>query len=291
MTVNRTALGLISGIIRMIRAPNSVMTGLAVITGMLIASKGAWSLELFKRAALGFTTGFMLCAAAMAVNDYYDREIDMINEPERPIPSGLVKPKEAIIVAAILSFLGLVSSAAINIECLAVAVIALAVAIGYATAGKATGAPGNVMVSFCVSLPFIYGGLTLEALDEALFVFASIAFLANMGREVTKGIVDVVGDAARGVKTIAAVYGRVKAAILSAIFYLAAVALSILPWLMRVVSIYYLPAVAVSDLGFIKASFELLRDPSRDTARRVKREGLLWMLIGLIAFIIGTNLH
>ena len=38
----------------------------------------------------GFGTGFMLTAAAMTINDYYDRTIDAINEPTRPIPSGLI---------------------------------------------------------------------------------------------------------------------------------------------------------------------------------------------------------
>ena len=72
------------------------MIGFAVIVGVAFASTrvlGFFLPHLF----YGFITGFMLTAASMAINDYYDREIDAINEPNRPIPSGLNTPKEALV--------------------------------------------------------------------------------------------------------------------------------------------------------------------------------------------------
>ena len=35
-------------------------------------------------------TGPLVCAASQAVNDWYDRHVDAINEPNRPIPSGRI---------------------------------------------------------------------------------------------------------------------------------------------------------------------------------------------------------
>lgn len=39
--------------------------------------------------ALGLVlTGPLVCASSQAVNDWFDRHVDAINEPQRPIPSG-----------------------------------------------------------------------------------------------------------------------------------------------------------------------------------------------------------
>jgi len=267
------------------------MVGAAVVVGMLIATGGYLERLRLDVALLGFATGFALSAAAMAVNDYYDRRVDLINEPSRPIPSGAVKPREAAALAALLTTLGLAASAEISLECLALAGLATAVAMGYATVGKATGLPGNAMVSFCVALPFIYGGVAIGSLDPVLFVFAFIAFVANLGREVAKGIVDVVGDSSMGIKTVAAVYGRHAAAKLASTLFLIAVGLSAAPWLMGSVSHYYLPFIALCDAGLVRDSLLLLRDPSREGAKRVKREVLAWMFMGLVAFLAGSLLH
>jgi hypothetical protein len=57
--------------------------------------------------ALVFLTGFTLTGAAMVINDYYDRDIDAVNEPGRPIPNGEVKPREAVAYSILLSAVGL----------------------------------------------------------------------------------------------------------------------------------------------------------------------------------------
>src|SRR3954471_8144374 len=41
--------------------------------------------------ALGIAlTGPLVCAASQAVNDWFDRDVDALNEPHRPIPSGRI---------------------------------------------------------------------------------------------------------------------------------------------------------------------------------------------------------
>ncbi|MCX8204493.1 MAG: geranylgeranylglycerol-phosphate geranylgeranyltransferase [Candidatus Nezhaarchaeota archaeon] len=289
--LKRSSRSIALGLMRIVRPINSLMTGAAVIVGMLIAVKGHLSEALIEEAVLSFVTGSTLSGAAMVVNDYYDREIDLINDPARPIPSGAVKPREALTLASTLVLIGLAASALTCPQCLALSSTAVAVAIGYATKGKSTGIPGNIMVSFCTAIPFIYGGMAVGGIDPSLLLFASIAFTANMGREVTKGIVDVVGDSSMGIRTVAAVYGRVAAAKLASLFFLAAVAMSIAPWLLGFVSVYYLPLVVICDIGFVKSALALVRNPSAENARRVKHEVLLWMLIGLAAFMAGTMLR
>ena len=49
-----------------------------------------------------FMSGPLLTGYTQVINDYYDREIDAINEPYRPIPSGLIKEWEAVLQFSLL---------------------------------------------------------------------------------------------------------------------------------------------------------------------------------------------
>jgi geranylgeranylglycerol-phosphate geranylgeranyltransferase len=260
------------------------MMGFAVIVGASLVSALNFSINLL----LGFVTSFTLTGASMAINDYYDREIDAINEPNRPIPSGVVSPKEALSFAFVLSLVGFVAALVTSISCFIVAVIAWVIFVAYTTKGKRTGLPGNFLVSACVVIPFIYGGFVVENLKLPVILFAAIAFLSNTGREVTKGIVDVEGDKSQNINTIAVMFGDKTATFMASVFLVLAVGLSPLPWLWRLVSKWFLPFVILTDAGLILSSILLVRDYSRENARRVKNSILIWFITGLLAFVAGT---
>jgi geranylgeranylglycerol-phosphate geranylgeranyltransferase len=260
----------------------AVLVGAAIGGGSLLPSS---ALELI----LAFMAGFFLSGSAMAVNDYYDREIDEINEPRRPIPSGAVSPREALAVAGVFSVLGLVSAWLTSPGNLAIAVLAWVGMMVYSTVGKRTGLPGNIIVSGCIALPFVYGGVIGggAGLGQSL-LFALIAFLANTGREVTKGIVDVDGDQASGIRTVAVAGGPTVAAWVSVACYLSAVLVSVAPAYLGLVSLWYVPFVAFTDLGLIYLSVSLVREPSRENSRTVKNRVLPLMLSGLFGFLLGS---
>lgn len=278
----------LGGYARLIRPVNCVMMGIAVIVGAALANPKIGSSS-WPNLVLGFVTGFMLTAASMTINDYYDRQIDAINEPKRPIPSGLIKPKNALVFAAILSILGFAAAYLTNPYCLVTAIVAWIAFTAYTTIGKRSGLPGNFLVSICVAIPFIYGSLAIVAeIKMNVLLFASMAFLSNTGREITKGIVDVKGDRTANVKTMAVRYGEKSAAIAAASFYVFAVLLSPIPWLLGLVFFWFIPLVLVTDIGLVASSLMLLKDYSRENARKIKKNVLVWFIIGLLAFIVGT---
>lgn len=282
-----------SKFIQLIRPINCTMMGFAVIVGALLAESEGFPSAPLRNLLLGFLTAFTLTGASMAINDYYDREIDAVNEPDRPIPSGVIKPGEALVFASILSVTGFVAAFVTNISCLIIAVIAWLVFIAYTTKGKRTGLPGNFLVSLCIVIPFLYGGFAVANWLELgapmrIALFAAMAFFSNTGREVTKGIVDVMGDKSKGVRTVAIVHGEKVAAIVALIFNLSAVGLTPIPWLLQLVSPYFLPFVVLTDVGLIFCSFSLLRDYSRQNARKTKNTVLVWFITGLLAFVAGT---
>jgi geranylgeranylglycerol-phosphate geranylgeranyltransferase len=281
-------MGKVSGLIRLMRPINCAMMGFAVFVGAVLADPAffnvAWLGILF-----GFITGFMLTAAAMTINDYYDRAIDAINEPSRPIPSGSVSEREALAFVFVLSAVGFVFAYLTSVLCLVVAVFSWVVVVTYVTVGKRSGLPGNFLVSTCVAIPFIYGSIAvLNQVPLSVLLFTLMAFLSNTGREITKGIVDVTGDKAEGIKTLAVRYGEKSAAVAAALFYVSAVTLTPLPPLLNLVSFWFIPLVLVTDVGLLASSTLLLRDYSRENARKIKKLVLLLFVVGLLAYIVGV---
>jgi geranylgeranylglycerol-phosphate geranylgeranyltransferase len=281
-------MGKVSGFVRLMRPINCAMMGFAVFVGAVLAnpqfSNFNWLNILY-----GFVTGFTLTAASMTINDYYDRAIDAINEPSRPIPSGSVSAREALAFVFVLSTVGFVFAYLTSVLCLVVAIISWIVVVTYVTVGKRSGLPGNLLVSTCVAIPFIYGSIAvLSQVPLSVLLFTLMAFLSNTGREITKGIVDVKGDKAEGIKTLAVRYGEKNAAFAASLFYILAVSLTPVPWILSLVSFWFIPLVLVTDIGLVASSVLLLKDYSRESARKIKKLVLLWFVIGLVAYVFGV---
>ncbi|RLE50505.1 MAG: hypothetical protein DRJ31_00870 [Candidatus Methanomethylicota archaeon] len=273
------------GFIKLLRPVNCLMMGLAVAVGEFIA---LGAMPPLSPLLLGIATAFSLTASSMVINDYYDVEVDRINAPTRPLPSGVVSLKEAKALAIALAFIGLLAAYMISTEALLIAIAAYAISASYSSKGKKTGFLGNVMVASCVAVPFIFGSVAVvKAITTLIAIFALLSFLASIGREVTKGIVDVEGDSSKGIKTVAVLKGRKAAAQLAASLYLSAVALSILPYALGIAGILYLSLVAIADVGFVALSISILRDYSRENALKVKNRALIPMLIALISFLLS----
>jgi geranylgeranylglycerol-phosphate geranylgeranyltransferase len=281
-------MGKVSGFVRLMRPVNCAMMGFAVFVGAVLADPQFFNAE-WLGVLYGFVTGFLLAAASMAINDYYDRVIDAINEPFRPIPSGSVSEQQALGFVFVLSAIGFVFAYLTSFLCLVVAIISWIVVVAYVTVGKRSGLPGNFLVSTCVAIPFIYGSIAvLNQVQLSVLLFTLMAFLSNTGREITKGIVDVTGDKAEGIKTLAVRYGEKNAAVAAALFYVSAVALTPIPPLLNLVSFWFIPIVLVTDIGLVASSMLLLKNHSRDNAKKIKNLILLWFVIGLLAYVFGV---
>ncbi|MCW4051907.1 MAG: UbiA family prenyltransferase [Candidatus Bathyarchaeota archaeon] len=281
-------MGKIVGYLRLMRPVNCLMVGFAVIVGAVIVSPNI-SNALWLNLTYSFVTGFALTAEAMIINDYYDREIDAINEPGRPIPSGLVYPHEALVLAFALTVIGLTAAYLAYPSSLAIAIFAWIVFVIYTTIGKRSGLPGNFLVSICVAIPFIFGSYTaVGSIEPNVMIVSIIAFLSNTGREITKGIVDVEGDRAKNIRTVAVRYGEKAAAVVAVLFLLSAILLSPIPLFLNFVSLWFIPLVAITDFGLSVSSFMLLEDHSRENARKVKKIILLSFLVALLAFVVGA---
>jgi geranylgeranylglycerol-phosphate geranylgeranyltransferase len=276
----------IIGLFKMTRSINGLLMFIAVIVGILASQKKNLFL---KNIILGGLTAYSLNSSSMVLNDYFDREIDSINAPSKPIPSKIVNEKEAILFSFILVVIGLFSSLMVSYTCLIIASFFYIASFLYNWKLKKTGLIGNMIVSLCVSAPFLYGGLISDGeITFRIALFSIIAFIANTGREIIKGIADVEGDAIKDVKSIARLFGNKIAAKTGALFFIIAILLSFIPLIYNLVyPFFYIPLIIITDFGFIFSSYKIIKNPTKENSLKIKKIVLIWMLTALLAFLMG----
>jgi chlorophyll/bacteriochlorophyll a synthase len=96
--------------------------------------------------------GPLICATSQAVNDWFDRHVDAINEPNRPIPSGRMPGSSGLIVACAWTALSLLVAAALGAWVLAAASAGLVLAWAYSAPPlrlKQNGWWGNSACGLC----------------------------------------------------------------------------------------------------------------------------------------------
>jgi len=272
--------------LKLMRPINGVMASFAAMIGLLITSRLSPDVDAIK-AALLLASTFLLSSSSMVMNDYFDREADAVNQPWRPIPSGRVDPRRALAFSIALMATGLALSPLIGLEAFAIAILACATFTAYNWRLKKHGLLGNACVSLCVALTFIYGASAAGGLEGMVLVFSAMAFLANMSREVVKGIADVGGDAVRGVRTLAISHGPRVAAETAYAFMVSAVALSFAPMGLGYANWLYLPMILVADVGLLASTLMALSSPTAEGAVKSKKLMLIFMGLALMAFMVG----
>lgn len=276
------------GFLDLIRPVNCVMIGFAVIVGAFVSKPPSVpALQL----GLGFLTGFFICAYSMAVNDVYDLEVDRVNRPDRPIPSGRVTLSEASRLSSGVLAAGLACSL-LSLNPLAVAIAAAYAFLSWLYNGRAkrTGLPGNLIVASSLAIPFIYGGAVSGGSigGSLLLMMALTAFFSGVGREVVKAMADVEGDAKRSINSVARSRGLTVASAVGALFFVLAVVTSWVPLVTGLADPLYTYGVLIPDAIFLYLAVAIVARHEPGSAFRVKRIALAGMTVGLLVFIGGA---
>jgi len=276
------------GLLDLIRPVNCAMIGFAVIVGAFVSKPSSIP---WLQMVLGFFTGFFVCAYSMSLNDVYDLEVDRVNRPDRPIPSGRISVRQASTLSLTMLVVGL-ACALISFVPLAV-VMAVAYAFLswlYNAKAKRTGLPGNLIVASSLAIPFIYGGAVSGGSigGSLLLMMALTAFFSGVGREVVKSMADVEGDAKREVNSIARTRGLGFASRVGALFFLLAVLTSWVPLVTGLANQLYTYGVIIPDVIFVYLAVTIILHYDPQSAHRVKRVALAGMTVGLLVFIGGA---
>jgi geranylgeranylglycerol-phosphate geranylgeranyltransferase len=270
----------------LVRTELPLSAGICVVAGEILALGGLPSIPI---AILGFATGFFISGSAMITNEYFDLDVDRVNHPGRPLPSGRITIKELVVIAALFTIAGLGTAALLGPMVLALAAVLLVVGILYNWKLKETGLPGNMMVAFSVGMTFVCGGVAAGLPASGIvWTFGIMAFLFDLAEEIAGDAMDIEGDKLRGAKTLAITYGKQPALFVSSALFTIFIGLSYLPFLAGWMGYGYLAIITIADLLIAYLAFRLYRSLTPEEGRGRMRQLYLSMTL-MIAVIILLN--
>jgi geranylgeranylglycerol-phosphate geranylgeranyltransferase len=271
--------------IKLLRPLNVFTSGLAMVIGSGILG------TLNDTGTLLLVMAVVMCfaGAANALNDVVDYEIDKINRPMRPLPSGFVKKRTALFISILLFSMGTLACLELSEAAKVIGiVIAMPFMVLYSKYLKGMPLIGNMIVAFILGLSFLFCGAAFNNMSP-MWIPMILAFGLTLVRELVKDIADMEGDQSVGLKTFPITAGIEKSIQLS-IFLSACIGMgAFIPYLYGTYGIWYgiLLILGVEiPLGVVVVS--LLNNPGISSATHGARILKFSTLIGLIAIYAGT---
>lgn len=283
--------------IEILRPINDLMGSLTVIIGILNTRINVPFNLIIINIILGAVTYFFIAGSSMVINDIYDLEIDKINRPKRPIPSGRVNIRQAKVIFFTTLGIGVAisifQSSYFNIGFLNVILAVFFSFIGwvYAKWGKKSGFLGNLIVSVSFSIGLIYGAvLNNSTIPLYIYFFFLTSFFLLLSREVIKGCEDIEGDRKLNVKTLAIMIGIEKSTKLAILFSFAAIIFFILPYFTPILNH---PLFLVSMIfGLIAVGYAIILmfhvKSAHGDFKKISLFLKIGAFLGLIAFLLAS---
>ncbi len=182
----------IKAAIQLIRPELPIAAGICVVVGQTIA---LGKFAAFPTILQGFALGFFLSSSAMIFNDYFDIEVDRVNSPNRPLPSGRISKTEAILLGAGAAVIALVIAFSIAPAAFLAGLILFVLGFLYNWKWKANGLTGNLVVSLNVAMTFLIGAFSVGQISNpSVWVLSLIAFFFDLAEEITGDAMDMEGD-------------------------------------------------------------------------------------------------
>lgn len=274
----------INAIIILSRPINLIITFLVVIVSAMICNN---ELEITLAIIMGSVSAILTAASGNIINDYYDIEIDKINRPNRPIPSGEISTKEAFLLYLIFNFAASIISAFLSSSALIIVILTIMLLFFYSYKFKGTPLIGNMIIALCTSLAFIFGGVIVENI-EASFIPALFAFQITLIREILKDVEDVEGDIKNNQITFAGKYGEAKSIQLIKILIIILILTTFYPFIIQLYSVvYFVIVVAIVDIPLLYLLKILNVDKISTNISRISLYLKLLMISGLFAIFSG----
>jgi chlorophyll/bacteriochlorophyll a synthase len=237
--------------------------------------------------------GPLVCGTSQAVNDWYDRHVDAINEPDRPIPSGRIAGSWGLYIAIIGTLLSLIMGALIGPWVCAATILGLTLAWIYSAPPlrlKMSGwwGPGAVALSYEGLTWFTGAAVMLGAFPDAKII--ALILLYSFGAHGIMTLNDfkaVEGDRQMGIASLPVTLGVDRAAKLACAVMAAPQAMVValllnwnLPWHSAIVALFLL----VQCLLMIR----LVADP-KARAPWYGGTGVTLYVLGMLASAIGVG--
>lgn len=245
-------------------------------------------------AALGLLlAGPMVCATSQAVNDWFDRHVDAINEPNRPIPSGRIPGRMGLYIAIFWSGASLMVGAMLGVWGFAATVLALVLAWAYSAPPlrlKLNGWWGNLACGLSYeALPWITAAAVISGGAPALPVIV-LALLYGIGAHGIMTLNDfksIEGDTRTGVRSLPVQLGAGRAALL-ACWVMALPQVVVIGLLFAWGAPWHALVIVLLLAGQVAAMAKLLRDPKR-LAPWYNATGIGMYALGMLASALALR--
>jgi len=264
--------------VELTRPGNAVAAGVLTFTGAFVSGGVAAAPAAVAAAVIATVAA---TGGGNAINDYFDRAIDAVNQPDRPIPRGAISARGALAVSVALFAVATVAALTLPLIAIGIAVVNLLALVAYTEWFKGRPAVGNALVAYLTGSAFLFGGAAVgDPLGAGvLFLLAAVATLT---REIVKDVEDIDGDRQEGLRTLPIVIGRTPALWAGIVVLLPAVAASAVPYLDGTFGLSYLLVVVPADAVMLWAASRSFSDPT--TSQRWLKRG---MFLATAAFVVG----
>ena len=267
----------VRGLLELTRPVNALVSGVLTATGAFVAGIGG----LYAPVAAATAATILAVGGGNAINDYFDREIDAINQPDRAIPRGAVSATGALVFSLVL-FVGATALAlTLPVAAIAIALVNLLALVTYTKLFKGLPGVGNALVAYLGGSTFLFGGAAIGSLQTAV-VLAALAALSTLTREIIKDVEDIAGDREEGLNTLPIAVGERRALWVGAAALVVAVAASPIPFLLGTFDGTYLALVVPADAIMLYACYEGFSDPTAGQSHL--KYG---MFLAAAAFVVG----
>ncbi len=171
----------LKGYLRLARPANLPTAAADILAGTAIA--GVFNeipLESFLTIHLLFLIASTIClyAGGVVLNDVFDAELDKIERPERPIPSGLIRLNSARNFGGILLLAGIILAFLVNNLCGTVSLILVFAILTYDIFAKKSGVLGPLNMGVCRGLNLLLGMAVFGIITQWWFAIIPIFYIA-----------------------------------------------------------------------------------------------------------------
>jgi chlorophyll/bacteriochlorophyll a synthase len=171
--------------------------------------------------------GPMVCATSQAANDWFDRHVDAINEPNRPIPSGRMPGRWGLGIAILWTILSLLVAATLGMWVLGAAALGMALAWAYSAPPlrfKLNGWIGNAACGLSYEgLAWVTGAAVMlggAMPDNKTLLLALLYSIGAHGIMTLNDFKSIKGDAQMGVRSLPVQLGAIRAGYVASIMML-----------------------------------------------------------------------
>ena len=246
--------------LELVRYPLFAIPIVATLPGALIASQG----KLTWRVAVALVIALFGYFAGMIKNDYFHHETDKQTNPERPLPSQRLTPRQAIVPASVIYGLCVIGGFLLNPQTGFLVMGLVAISHLYNAIFKAKGILGSLTLPLGIGLLSIFGALVVSGTVPRLVWYAFAATtLYDLGTHITTTFKDISRDKHLGILTTPLQIGIRPALWISAVATVLAFAIALLPyWLEPDVHKSYIVWVILGSIATVSTRISLYLEPN-----------------------------